>query len=146
MNAGRDVDGFWTLLESSLWYVPLECSLYVITCPQVLCRRVAHSMGYLPSPFNLEKELHNSAFPAIFQRTDPRAVADGRLAIVAGSDTTSNVLTAVLYYLLRNPAAYERLQEEVEDAFHNGEEPLDVTKLGQMKWLNGCMWVCDALT
>ena len=61
------------------------------------------------------------------------------MAIIAGSDTTSSVLTAVLYYLLCNPAAYERLQEEVDDAFPKGEDPLDVTKLGQMKWLNGCM-------
>jgi len=64
---------------------------------------------------------------------------DGLLAIVAGSDTTSGVLTAALYYLLRNPVAYERLQAEVISAFPSGEEPLDVTKLGQMEWLNGCI-------
>jgi hypothetical protein len=38
---------------------------------------------------------------------------------------------------------YENLQSEVDAAFPSGEEPLDVTKLGQMEWLNGCMWVCD---
>ena len=64
---------------------------------------------------------------------------EGALAIVAGSDTTSGALTATLYYLLRNPAAYDRLQEEVDTAFPAGEEPLDVTKLSQMEWLNGCM-------
>ena len=64
---------------------------------------------------------------------------DGGLAIVAGSDTTSGALTATLYYLLRNPAAYDRLLEEVDAAFPTGEEPLDVTKLNQMEWLNGCM-------
>ena len=63
------------------------------------------------------------------------------LAIIAGSDTTSSVLTAALYYLLRNPMAYERLQAEVDGAFPNGEDPLDVIKLSQMEWLNGCMWV-----
>ena len=66
---------------------------------------------------------------------------NGQLVIIAGSDTTSSVLTAALYYLLLNPAAYERLQEEVDGAFPSGEEPLDVTKLGQMKWLTGCMCV-----
>ena len=64
---------------------------------------------------------------------------NGQLAIVAGSDTTSSILTAVLYYLLHNPVAYENLQAEVDAAFPSGEEPLDVTKLGQMEWLNGCM-------
>ncbi len=49
------------------------------------------------------------------------------------------VLTAMLYYLLCNPVAYERLQSEVDSAFPSGEEPLDVTRLSQMEWLNGCM-------
>ena len=151
-------------------------------------------MGFSLSHCNCEKELHTYAFPTFLQRSDSRAVADGRkeegfilllgklpsrilgtfvsqnamtqsgeefpeserpshdeiaqngqLAIIAGSDTTSSVLAAVLYYLLCNPVAYEHLQAEVDGAFPSGEEPLDVTKLGQMEWLNGCMWVCDPL-
>ena len=51
------------------------------------------------------------------------------------------MLAAILYYLLLNPAAYERLQEEVDGAFSTGEEPLDAVKLSQLEWLNGCMWV-----
>ena len=57
---------------------------------------------------------------------------DGGLAIVTGSVTTSSVHTAVVYNLIRHPAAYERLQEEVDAAFTSGEEPLDVTKLSFM--------------
>ena len=64
---------------------------------------------------------------------------DGVLAIVAGSDTTSGALTATLYYLLCNPTAYDSVQAEVDTTFPTGEEPLDVTKLSQMEWLNGCM-------
>ena len=70
---------------------------------------------------------------------------DGALAVFAGADTTSAVLTTVFYFLLRNPVAYERLQAEVDDAFTSGDEPLDVAKLSQMEWLNGCMWVCGSL-
>ncbi len=64
---------------------------------------------------------------------------DGVVAVVAGADTTTGALTATLYYLLLNPAAYERLQAEVDAAFPAGEEPLDVSKLSQMEGLNGCM-------
>ncbi|KAI9466330.1 high nitrogen upregulated cytochrome P450 monooxygenase 2 [Lactarius psammicola] len=74
------------------------------------------------------------------ERPSPAEVAqDGMLAIIAGSDTSSSVLTATLYYLIRNPLAYERLQAEVDGAFPGGEEPLNVTKLCQMEWLNGCI-------
>jgi hypothetical protein len=80
MKAGRDVDGFWTLLESSMWYVPtrVQSGCDNLSHWQGLCRLVAHSMGYPPSPFYLEKKLHSSACSTIWQRTDPRAVADGR--------------------------------------------------------------------
>ena len=61
--------------------------------------------------------------------------------MIAGSDTTSSVLTALLYYLLLNPRAYEHLQEEVDSTFMVGEEPLDTVKFSHMEWLNGCMWV-----
>jgi cytochrome P450 len=66
------------------------------------------------------------------------------LAIIAGSDTTSSVLAALLYYLLLNPEAYKRLQEEVDSAFTAGDEPLDAVKLSHMEWLNGCMYVKHA--
>ena len=64
---------------------------------------------------------------------------NGTLAIIAGSDTTSSVLTSIVYYLLLNPVAYKHLQEEVDSAFPSGEEPLDAMKLSQLEWLNGCM-------
>ncbi|KAH9990628.1 high nitrogen upregulated cytochrome P450 monooxygenase 2 [Russula compacta] len=65
--------------------------------------------------------------------------ADGLLAIVAGSDTTSTTLTALFYHLILNPTALERLRNEVEKEFPCGEEPSDATKLGQMPWLNACI-------
>jgi cytochrome P450 len=66
---------------------------------------------------------------------------DGLLNIITGSDTTSSVLAAALYYLIRNVIAYERLLAEVDGAFPSGEEPLEVAKLSQLEWLNCCMWV-----
>ena len=66
---------------------------------------------------------------------------DGGLAIIAGSDTTSSVLTALLYYLLLNPEAYKHLQGEVDSTFMSREEPVDTVKFSHMEWPNGCMCV-----
>ncbi|KAK8137190.1 cytochrome P450 [Apiospora sp. TS-2023a] len=41
---------------------------------------------------------------------------EARLLIVAGSDTTSTVLTNTLYFLASNPGCYQKLQEQVDAA------------------------------
>jgi hypothetical protein len=78
MKAGRDVDGFWTLLISSIWYVPTRVQSVCDNLSQGLCRGVAHSMDYPPSPRNREQGVRTCACPSILHRTHPRAVADGR--------------------------------------------------------------------
>ena len=35
--------------------------------------------------------------------------------LVAGHETTSGLLSFVFYYLLRNPAAYQKAQQEVDN-------------------------------
>ena len=63
--------------------------------------------------------------------------AEGVLAIVAGADTTATTLTSVFYFLLRNPEAYRRLQEEIDTTFPDHEEPMDALRLSKMEWLTG---------
>jgi cytochrome P450 len=41
----------------------------------------------------------------------------GTSMVLAGSETTAITLTAILYYLVKNPGAYEKLQQEVDRAF-----------------------------
>ena len=60
-------------------------------------------------------------------------------AIVAGSDTTSSVLTFVLYSLMLNPMIKARLVEEVDTFFDRDEEIKDHIKLASMPYLNACM-------
>ncbi|KAH9035424.1 high nitrogen upregulated cytochrome P450 monooxygenase 2 [Lactarius hengduanensis] len=154
MKAGRDIDGIWTLFESGVCisgvtshipYVgPILTTMAGQRSPLVRLRafgkeRVLERLRMGANRKDLFYHLSGEELPES-ERPSPADVAkDGLLAIIAGSDTTSSALTAVLYYLLCNPAAYERLQAEVDGAFPGGEEPLDVTKLSQMEWLNGCI-------
>ncbi|KAI0265868.1 high nitrogen upregulated cytochrome P450 monooxygenase 2 [Gloeopeniophorella convolvens] len=68
-----------------------------------------------------------------------KVAQQGLLAMIAGSDTTSTAMTALFYYLLQNPTAYARLQEEVDAAFPHGDEPLDVSRLNGLEWLGACI-------
>jgi len=71
--------------------------------------------------------------------TMPIVRSDGLIAVIAGSDTTATTLTALLYYLLLEPAKFDRLRSEVDAYFPAGEEPLDSTKMASMPYLNACM-------
>jgi cytochrome P450 len=46
------------------------------------------------------------------------------IPLLAGADTTAITLRAVFYFLLRNPAAYRKLQEEVLAAGFPADKPV----------------------
>ena len=62
----------------------------------------------------------------------------GELAIVAGSDTTSNAITNVLYHLMTNPTAYKRLQAEIDEL---GDNVLVCATQMNLPYLNAVMYV-----
>nr|BAL05148.1 cytochrome P450 [Phanerodontia chrysosporium] len=72
------------------------------------------------------------------EKEDPpkhTVVVDGGLALVAGSDTTSSVLSSIFYCLLRHPDTYDRLQAEVDKFYPPGEDSLDPSHLSDMNYL-----------
>ncbi|KLO13822.1 high nitrogen upregulated cytochrome P450 monooxygenase 2 [Schizopora paradoxa] len=69
--------------------------------------------------------------------TFEQVVGDAALAVIAGADTTATALTTAFYYLLRDPAKYKQLQEEVDTYFPADEgEPFDAATLAKMPYLN----------
>ncbi|KAF8270117.1 high nitrogen upregulated cytochrome P450 monooxygenase 2 [Lactarius quietus] len=154
MKDGRDIDGIWTLLESNLCLSSIVCHvpwvkplLFAIVrqkssfrrAPEFCEERALERLRMGANRKDLFYYLSGEELPETERPSHDQISRNGELAIIAGSDTTSSVLTAALYYLLLNPVAYERLQAEVDGAFPSGEEPLDVAKLVQMEWLNGCI-------
>ena len=68
-------------------------------------------------------------------------IMEGGLAMVAGSDTTSYVLSNLFFYLLSNRDIMLRVQKEISTAFPDDELPFDNTRLARMKLLNAVMYV-----
>ncbi|KAI5800072.1 cytochrome P450, partial [Geopyxis carbonaria] len=60
----------------------------------------------------------------------PEMVANSSAFVVAGSETTAQVLTATSYYLAKNPRVYKKLAEEIRTAFNCLE---DVTSEATIK-------------
>ena len=60
----------------------------------------------------------------------------GDLAIIAGSDTTSNAITNVLYFLMNNPIAYKRLQAEIDGL---GNNVVDCAIQAHLPYLNAVL-------
>ncbi|KAI0043483.1 cytochrome P450 [Auriscalpium vulgare] len=151
---GEDVGGFWHLMESGIrasavssstpWAVKIVNSLPWKNHAMARMRTFAAT--------NVMKRIQLGAtrkdlFYYLSGEHDkgtisvplPVIVSDGTLAIVGGSDTTSTTLTALLHHLIDSPTVYKFLQEEIDAAFPNREEPLDALKLSQMEWLNSCI-------
>ncbi|CDO73447.1 hypothetical protein BN946_scf185013.g82 [Trametes cinnabarina] len=65
-----------------------------------------------------------------------QVVADGALAVVAGSDTTSSVISNLVFSLLTHPEAYARLRAEVDAFYPPGEDALSTKHHADMPYLN----------
>lgn len=64
---------------------------------------------------------------------------DGCLVVVAGADTTSSALTSLFFLLLTHPAAYARLQAEIDKFYPPGEDAYDPKHHRDMHYLNAVM-------
>ncbi|KAI0652507.1 high nitrogen upregulated cytochrome P450 monooxygenase 2 [Trametes meyenii] len=65
-----------------------------------------------------------------------QVVADGALAVVAGADTTSSVLSSLIFCLLTHPESYDRLRAEVDSYYPPGEDALNTKHHADMPYLN----------
>lgn len=66
-------------------------------------------------------------------------VSDGALAVIAGSDTTSSVLSNLFFFLLKEPKYYKRLQAEVDKFYPPGEDALSTKHHNDMPFLTAAM-------
>jgi cytochrome P450 len=65
-----------------------------------------------------------------------RTNLSGDLAIIAGSDTTSNAIANILYFIMTNPSAHKRLQAEIDEL---GDNLMDCATQAHLPYLNAVM-------
>lgn len=69
-------------------------------------------------------------------------IPDAVLVIIAGYDTIATALTALFWFLLKNPQCYKRLQMEIDTTYPDHADPL-LTPVppSKLAYLNACMLV-----
>ena len=71
--------------------------------------------------------------------SQPELWSESGTLIVAGSDTTSTVVAATIFYLLHNPQTREKVQQEVRGTFEDVEEIGIGAKLFGLHYLRACI-------
>jgi cytochrome P450 len=64
--------------------------------------------------------------------------SNAALFMLAGTETTATELSGLTYFLLKNPAKLERLQNEIRTAFSSLKD-MHMTELAQLPYLNACL-------
>jgi cytochrome P450 len=149
MRDKGDTQGVWTIIEGglkmgiTLQHVPWATTLLR---PIFNYRRNNPIGGFVTKWANKRRtegslsrdlwhhlyEVDNSIATLPFRRV----ISESALAIIAGSDTTSTVLSNIWFFMCQGPEYMKRLQAEIDETFPDFEEPLNSLKLSQMPLLN----------
>ncbi|KAF5366924.1 hypothetical protein D9757_010825 [Collybiopsis confluens] len=66
-------------------------------------------------------------------------VADARVAILAGADTTVTSLAAFFYYMIRHPKEFALLREEIDRVYPSGSDATNVSKQSELVYASACL-------
>ena len=96
-----------------------------------------------------QKNARKDMFHYFFQAKDPETghsayspgelLMEAQLLVIAGADTTTTTLAAVLFYLTRNPLVYARLGQEIRTTFQTVDEIRSGAKLSACRYLRACL-------
>lgn len=67
----------------------------------------------------------------------PITLSDSTLVVVAGSETTSTILSSLFFYLMRDPKKFEELRAEIDKFYPRGE--ITVEHFSEMHYLEACI-------
>lgn len=97
------------------------------------------------NPINARKDMFHYLFQAKNPETGLSAYTpyelfqEAQLFIIAGTDTTTTTLAAMIFYLTRNLRVYARLVKEIRTSFQTIDEIRSGTKLWGCRYLRACL-------
>jgi cytochrome P450 len=71
--------------------------------------------------------------------TDDEIISNGRILVIAGSETTATLLSGTTYWLLKTPEAYRKVTEEVRRTFANEEDITVLRVTNQLPYMMACL-------
>lgn len=71
--------------------------------------------------------------------TREQLISEANLLLVAGSDTTSIVITGLFFCLSRNERIYKKLVHEIRTTFNSVDEIVGGAKLHNCQYLRACI-------
>ena len=96
-----------------------------------------------------QKNARKDMFHYLFQAKDPETglsaytggdlFMEAHLLIIAGSDTSTTTLAAIIFYVTRHPRVYARLSQEIRTTFQTLDEIRSGTKLSACRYLRACL-------
>ncbi|KAI3329931.1 cytochrome P450 [Ustulina deusta] len=73
------------------------------------------------------------------QLTDEEVIINSDLVMVAGSETTSSLLSGTTYWMLKTPHALQRATQEVREAFRSDDEMTFLETRSRLPYLLACL-------
>ncbi|KAF7377786.1 hypothetical protein MSAN_00202000 [Mycena sanguinolenta] len=145
LRDGRDVDGVGERIRgyTKASYLTGQLPWIVGTIhlfPQVA--REIQQFNDFGQNLAMQRMKNGAADEGGFEKQKPSlktSAADGIVAVVAASDTTTSALNSTVWFLLSNPECYRRVRQELDTVFSDGDDPLDVNKQPELHFLSACI-------
>lgn len=77
--------------------------------------------------------------------TEGKLIADGLGSIFAGTDTTAATLTCSSWAIFSNKAIYDRLHQELKEAWPDRSQRIELSQLEKLPYLSACVKVKQLL-
>jgi cytochrome P450 len=130
----------------ALSYVPFGRKLAMLFVPKKLVakKKAHHQMTIEKVKRRVElKEERADFLGGVLKRKDqgftfPELVSNSSILIFAGSETTATALSAMTYYILKNPSSMATLVHEVRSAFSHNDE-ITINSVGNLKYMLACI-------